>query len=264
MFAKDFRREAREALQGHWAQAVGTGFVASLLGAGTSYGSSLSSSINQTMDDMNYDLYYSNSPIVGIIFGILSFLVIVLLILALVQLFVSGAASLGYARYNLNLVSKNKEANFSDLFSMFHLFWKAFLLALLQGIFVFLWMLLFIIPGIVAAYRYSMAFYIMCENPEMSPLEAISASKELMKGYKFKLFCLEFSFIGWYFLCLFTLGIGTLWLTPYVQASAASFYCFVCREKYGDSFREIPNAELPQDTPSEGTYYEASSNYTNY
>ena len=87
-----------------------------------------------------------------------------------------------------------------------------------------LWSLLLIIPGIVAAYRYSMAFYILNDNPEMSAKAALDESKRMMAGYKGKLFCLQLSFIGWGFLCLFTLGIGYLWLTPYIQTSMAYFY----------------------------------------
>lgn len=266
MYAKDFRREAREALSGHWGQAVGTGFVAALLGATTGGGSSFSSTISnngETLNGIKANLYYNyNYDVANLIIGIFGFILVVFLILTLIQFFVSGAAALGYARYNLNLISKDKDSQFSDLFSMFHLFWKGFLLALLQSVFVFLWALLFIIPGIIAAYSYSMAFYIMCENPEMSAREALSASKELMKGYKFKYFCLEFSFIGWQILSVFTLGIGALWLLPYMEASFASFYRYICHESYGDSFREIPDTEAAGiENPIDSAYGTSTYNY---
>jgi uncharacterized membrane protein len=64
-------------------------------------------------------------------------------------------------------------------------------------IFTFLWTLLFIIPGIIAFYRYRLAFYILIDNPDIGPLEAINISKALMDGNKGKLFCLDLSFIGW-------------------------------------------------------------------
>jgi uncharacterized membrane protein len=64
----------------------------------------------------------------------------------------------------------------------------------------------------------------MAENPEMSASEACAKSKEMMKGYKFDLFTLELSFIGWYFLCIFTCGIGFIVLTPYMEAAVADFY----------------------------------------
>jgi uncharacterized membrane protein len=95
-------------------------------------------------------------------------------------------------------------------------------------------MLLFIFPGIYAAYGYAMTPYILAENPEMTANEAITKSKELMNGNRWRLFCLELSFIGWSLLCiLFTLGIGVFWLKPYMEASFAAFYREITVEKYG-------------------------------
>ena len=94
----------------------------------------------------------------------------------------------------------------------------------LQSIYIILWSLLFIIPGIVASYSYAMTEYILAEDPELTATEAISRSKQMMYGNHWRLFCLEFSFIGWSILCSFTLGIGNLWLTPYKQAAIAAFY----------------------------------------
>ena len=94
----------------------------------------------------------------------------------------------------------------------------------LQSIYIILWSLLFIIPGIVASYSYAMTEYILAEDPELTATEAISRSKQMMYGNRWRLFCLEFSFIGWSILCSFTLGIGNLWLTPYKQAAIAAFY----------------------------------------
>jgi len=107
----------------------------------------------------------------------------------------------------------------------------------LRTIYVLLWSLLFVIPGIIASFSYAMTDYILAENPEMSASEAISRSKEMMEGNRFRLFCLEFSFIGWSILCAFTLGIGNLWLTPYRQAATAAFY----REVSGTEYRAYDN-----------------------
>jgi uncharacterized membrane protein len=114
----------------------------------------------------------------------------------LYEFLVSGALTLGvtivYLRYR-----RRQEAPTSLLFAGFSNYGRAFLLALLMGIFVLLWSLLFIIPGIIAAYRYKLAFYILADNPGIGPLEAISLSKGLMAGNKWKAFCLDLSFIGW-------------------------------------------------------------------
>ncbi|PLT33473.1 hypothetical protein CUU64_14285 [Bacillus sp. V5-8f] len=98
------------------------------------------------------------------------------------------------------------------------------LVSLLMGIFVFLWSLLLIIPGIIKSLSYSQTFFIMRDHPEYSPLQAISESKRRMKGFKWKYFLMNLSFIGWGILCVFTMGIGFLWLAPYISTSMAAFY----------------------------------------
>lgn len=157
--------------------------------------------------------------------------------LTLVYFFVSGAASyvpfggilvsgplgVGMAIYFLKL-SRDHETKLEDLFAGFQNFGNTFLLGLLQGLFIVLWSLLFIIPGIIAALAYSQAFYIMADDPTIKPMDALKKSREMMDGYKWDLFLLGLSFIGWALLCILTLGIGFLWLTPYMQATFAQFY----------------------------------------
>lgn len=83
----------------------------------------------------------------------------------------------------------------------------------------------------IAYYRYAMSDYILAENPEISPSDALAESKRMMHGNKWRLFCLELSFIGWGILCLFTCGIGFLWLSPYMfQAEAAMYHEISGRE----------------------------------
>ena len=83
---------------------------------------------------------------------------------------------------------------------------------------------MFIIPGLIAAYRYAMADYALCENSEMGVRDALRESSRMMKGNKWKLFCLELSFIGWRILSIFTFGVGQLFLAPYVGQAVAAFY----------------------------------------
>ena len=89
---------------------------------------------------------------------------------------------------------------------------------------VFLWTLLFFIPGIVMSFAYAMTPYILEEHPEISAWEASSRSRMMMKGHKFDLFYMYLSFIGWALLAVLTAGIGFLWLVPYVEATKAAFY----------------------------------------
>ena len=106
-----------------------------------------------------------------------------------------------------------------------------------------LWSLLFIIPGIIAGYSYAMTSYILAENPEQTASDAIDRSKQRMSGNRWRLFCVQISFIGWEIpSALLTFGIGSLWITPYKQAAIAAFY------------REVSGTEriiTPNDAPYE-------------
>jgi uncharacterized membrane protein len=138
-------------------------------------------------------------------------------------LIVGGPLALGYYGYFLHK-ARGETASFGNLFDGFDNFGKAFLLFLFKGIFIALWSLLLFIPGIVKSFSYSMAYFILKDNPDMSALDAITASRKMMNGYKGKLFCLYLSFIGWVLLCGLTFGIGYLWLSPYITLSVSNFY----------------------------------------
>ena len=128
---------------------------------------------------------------------------------------------IGFYIYCLNVVKK-QNPSYGNLFDGFGMFFKYIWLGILSYIFVFLWTLLFIIPGIVAAYRYRQAFFIMIENPEMSALEGISASKKMMDGHKWELFVMDLSFLGWYILC--AVPFVSIWVMPYATVSYATYY----------------------------------------
>ena len=103
-------------------------------------------------------------------------------------------------------------------------------LGLLTSIFTALWSLLFIIPGIIKNYSYSMAYYIKIDHPEYTATQAIDESRKLMDGNKMKLFLLDLSFIGWAILGALCLGIGTFWVNAYIQATRAEFYRDIIKE----------------------------------
>ncbi|WP_297989718.1 DUF975 family protein [Anoxybacillus sp.] len=124
-------------------------------------------------------------------------------------------------------VYRNEPVRISPLFTVYQngkLVLKLIGTSLLIALFVILWSLLFIIPGIIKSLSYSQTFFLLRDHPEYGALQAISESKKRMKGYKGKLFLLYVSFIGWGLLSIITLGIGLLWLIPYVYTSLAAFY----------------------------------------
>jgi uncharacterized membrane protein len=139
-------------------------------------------------------------------------------------LILGGPLTLGCYGY-FSKKARGEPVTFGNLFDGFDdFFGKSFLLYLFQGIFIFLWSLLFCIPGLIKTLSYSMSFFILRDNPGMKPLDVITASRKMMNGHKWQLFCLELSFIGWALLCVLTLGIGYLWLCPYIIQSVANFY----------------------------------------
>lgn len=209
MTSRDYRASAREMLSGKWGRAVLVTLIAGLLG-GLATGSGFSVNIDQDT--------LSHFPK-----ALLAYLAIAGSILATVQFILSGTVQLGYCKYLLKLYD-GQDGDIHDLFSEFHRFADGFILSLLTSIYIILWSLLCVIPGIVAAYKYAMAPFILQENPGMKPSEAITASKEMMDGRKMELFLLSLSFIGWTFLSVLTLGIGYLWLNPYMNAAYAAFY----------------------------------------
>ena len=136
----------------------------------------------------------------------------------------AGPLIIGLLVYFLK-VARCQEAKIGDLFAGFSNKFGRFVWAYFRVlIFTILWSFLFIVPGIIKSYSYMMTFYILADNPELTAREAMERSIKMMYGYRFKLFCLGLRFIGWLLLCIPTLGIGLLWLWPYMQTSFACFY----------------------------------------
>ncbi len=230
--AAEFRKEAREALSGNMKIAVITGLIALLLG-GVSGNSSIFK-LNLDISERNLGLdfagqrFFSFANGHGSLFGAalaggMLYIVSIALIIAAAYFILGSFTGVGYAKFNLDLADRMPAA-FETLFAYFS-YWKTTAISkLLKTLYVFLWSLLFLIPGIVAAYSYSMTDFILAENPYLTPQEALERSKSVMYGNRGRLFCLHLSFIGWHILAALTFGIGSLWLIPYQKAAEAAFY----------------------------------------
>lgn len=140
--------------------------------------------------------------------------------------------------FSLNTVRKT-EPSLWNLLDGFGMFFRVLWLYILEAVYIFLWSLLCIVPGLIAMYRYRQAIYILIDHPEMSASQCISESKRMMGGYKIDLFWLDFSFLGWMLFVVVLnmmdtgmsvlnfIGIGTLlnvWVLPYRQLSYAEYY----------------------------------------
>ncbi len=232
-YASDFRTTARNSLQGKWTVAVIAGLIASLLGGVGSNGPQINFKFND--NGANVGLTFANQQVYssqggflpelnGFIVGGAIYIFLAAIAMAMVLFVLGSVIDVGYSRFNLDLVDRQKEPEVNTLFSYFN-HWKTVTIAnLLQTVYVLLWSLLLIIPGIIASYSYAMTGYILAENPKLTASEAIDRSKQMMEGNRWRLFCLQISFIGWSILASLTLGIGNLWLRPYRQAATAAFY----------------------------------------
>ena len=254
-FASDFRRIARVALKGRWTTAVIAGVIASLLGAIGTQGPKLNVSfdngdLNASVKMFGQDIISSTGTpaIWHMIAGAVVYIALFAIAIGVLLFVIGGVVKLGYARFNLELVDRQTNPEIGGMFSYFG-FWKTAACArLLQTVYIFLWSLLLVIPGIIAGYSYAMTEYILAEHPELTASEAIARSKAMMSGNRWRLFCMQLSFIGWDILsAMLTFGIGGLWLTPYKQAATAAFY----REITGTE-RQIPQPNgVCWDTQSE-------------
>lgn len=182
--AKDFRADARVSLKGNWGGAVVTTLVA------------------------------------GLISTVLGFIPFVGKLLSILTLPISYGLCIAF----LNNARNKAGVKTETLFEGFKDYGRIFGTMLLRGVYVVLWTLLLIVPGIIKAYSYAMTDFILKDDPSLKFNGAIEKSMDMMRGYKWKLFCLQFSFIGWALLCILTLGIGFLWLAPYENQSVAQFY----------------------------------------
>lgn len=246
-YAADFRQIARDALNGKWAIAVIAGLIAVLLGAAGSNGPEVNLNIENSGANLSFDFagqtIFStggglNSGIGAFLVGSAIYIVLGALVLAAIYFVLGSIIQVGYSKFNLELVDR-REVSLNLLFQYFPHWKTTAITRLLRTVYTFLWFLLLIIPGIVATYSYAMTDYILAEHPELTANEVIARSKEMMDGNRWRLFCLQISFIGWSILASLTLGIGNLWLTPYKQAATAAFY------------REISGTEqaAPEGTP---------------
>lgn len=206
-----YKNEALSALRGNWANAL----VATIILIALALFFSSNDAINS---------YYQRVVINPFIGYSLSF----------VSLFVLLPLAAGYSNSMRVLLETGDNRLANNSFSLgfgnwLHVVWGM----ILSTIYIFLWTLLLIIPGIIKSYSYALTPYILVEHPEMSANEAIEESMRLMDGHKFDLFYLQLSFIGWAILSILSLGLGVFWLIPYQMTAQAAFY------------RDIKNGAMP-------------------
>ena len=153
----------------------------------------------------------------------------------------------GFVLFLMNTVRRTG-ACFGNLLDGFGMLGRIILLNILEWIFITLWSLLFVIPGIIAAYRYRMALYLLLDHPEMSVMQCIRESKRMMKGHKGELFVMDLSFIGWAILeSIPVVGYAVqVWTTPYISMSFVLYYEAL---RGADTVNDAGNGGTWRETP---------------
>ncbi len=227
---QEFKNQALAALKGNWGKAVLVTLLFSLVASLATGPATYQSFRLQSYLQEQTGPYYSMTSVMSLAsdptyLGLMKSIYSTSGILSILQILLLLPLSVGFANAMKLLLSGNAELLDNTIDIAFKKnYWRKVLAMLWMQILVFLWSLLFVIPGIIKTFSYAMTPYILHDNPELTPTEAIHRSRMMMRGHKFDYFWLLLSFIGWVVLCIFTAGIGFLWLVPYMETSAAAFY----------------------------------------
>jgi len=157
----------------------------------------------------------ASNPVAGMWLGSMVFYFAIVVI--------DGVLQVGFVMMSLAAL-RGEQQSTSNVFGAFKDFAHVAGLVFVTLAKIFLWSLLFIIPGIIAQYRYAMAYYIYAENPELTYDETLKLSSDMMRGHKIELFVFQLSFILWILLGIVTFGLAMLWVEPYMQIGEAEFY----------------------------------------
>ena len=201
--SKQFRDAARDALRGRWLSAIITSIVAGVLG-GVLFDFKLSLDYSLLFKVIKH--LYEGTPMKEDVSRHLLISLPFILFATMFTLIVGSTVKVGHARFYLRIVDR-KLTWIGALFTYYRQWVTAFLTELLKSIFIFLWSLLLIVPGIIAYLNYSMTPFIIAEDPTITPTEAMKRSKQLMNGNKLRLVRLHLSFIGWAVLSVLRPGL---------------------------------------------------------
>ncbi|MCI1786278.1 MAG: DUF975 family protein [Bacteroidales bacterium] len=226
---QDYKNAALAALKGNWAPAVVATIVFMAIEC-------------MVLGPSNYHSIVNPYAVLPVFYSGPLFLLLIL---------VSAPMGVGYYNAFKVLYERGDDRITYNIFVIgftkwLHIVW----VILVMKIYVLLWSLLFLIPGIIKSFSYAMTPYIIVEHPELTANEAIDMSRKLMSGHKFDLFYLYLSFIGWAILSIITFGIGFLWLTPYCMTSVASFYDDIKGPADIDMQTGTVNPEPSSDNPA--------------
>ncbi len=258
----ELKRRASEIRTKYYGTALGATLVMSMVAG---IGSASTSSANSVSNFINLLIGTDNVAVISF----LSIIVIVTILGIVINALVSYPVNVGGTRVLTRLcLNENQIGDLGFAFRKGN-YKNVVKTMFLKDLYIFLWTLLFYIPGIIKSYEYRMIPYILAENPTLDTEKCFELSREMMKGEKMNAFCLDLSFIGWYILSIFTCGILLpFYVVPYQSLTNAELY-LVLRGKvmntdtagstgysnpYNDGFNNGYNNTYNNNTYSNNTY----------
>ena len=192
--------------------------LASVYAGGASNASDGTEEINMAMSQSGL----SAAALLGIILAAMGF---GLLVSSAINIFLRNPLQVGTNRFFLK--NAQEPASLKELLFAFQCgsYLKIVAARFLANLFIFLWSLLLVVPGVIKSMEYMMVGNILADNPDIQPMDALRKSKQMMKGHKWNTFVLSLSFLGWEILSLFTFGLLEIfYVRPYIEATYAELY----------------------------------------
>ena len=227
---------------GYWNAFLVTLVISLLAGGGSGMGSGINIVLSNMSSSENSDTEFAAYAVILILVLIVSLIAIAM------SVFVVPALMVGQNRFFME--HRGSESSVSSLLYAFRCgsYFNVVKVMFLMNIKLFLWYLLFIIPGIIKSFEYFAVPYILAENPGIGSRRAFEISKQMTMGEKFNIWWLGITFIGWYLLSMLACGIGGIFLAPYVQATYAEVYALLRDKAHGSGISDF--SELPGFFPS--------------
>lgn len=219
----ELKSRGKQAFRANYWQSVAVSFVMAIFAGGTA--SAASNRVQSTTSEVTVEgagvspeqAAFLAAVVLGVIFtvGIVG---------SIVHALLANPIEVGGRRF-FEKNAQDPTASFSLITEGFQDYWRVFVPMLLRDVFVTLWSLLLVIPGIMKAYSYRMVPYIIKDHPELAPMEVLAYSENMMRGHRWQSFVMDLSFLGWILLGLLTLNLGNiLWTNPYMSATDAALY----------------------------------------
>ncbi|MCM1121264.1 MAG: DUF975 family protein [Eubacterium sp.] len=258
----ELKENAKKYFKFNYWKMVLVAFIISLVGGG---GSSSSAS-GRTVQEISSDSYMPPSEVAAFLLGFSVVLLVLLVIAFALMVFLLNPLEVGAQRFFV--VSHYQKAELGELgYAFSNSYMNVVKTMFLRQLYIFLWSLLFIVPGIIKDYEYRMIPYILAENPGISSKEAFAMSKQMMDGNKWNAFVLDLSFFGWVFLSAFTCGIlAIFYVNPYMLMTDAELYVALKEITFGNRNTGYQNFQQNQNYQNYQNYqsYQPNQNYQNY